>query len=99
MLSHPAGEEAVALFDKLRTYAAEEGRDPASVGIEIWTSIAKGGPEDWCAEAKFWKDAGVTHITVNNSRQRTHHKRIEGSSFADHIDGIERYRAAVADIL
>ena len=99
MLSHPAGSAAVALFDKLRGYTAEEGRDPTLIGLEIWTSIAKGGPEDWRAEAQFWKDAGVTHITVNNSRQRTHHQRIDGHSFADHIDGIERYRDAVADIL
>ncbi len=99
MLSHPAGKQAVALFDKLRGYVAEEGRDPATVGIEIWTSVAEGGPEDWRAEAKFWKEAGVTHITVNNARQRTHHKRIEGRSFADHIAGIERYRDAVADVL
>ncbi len=90
MLSHPAGKQAVALFDKLRGYVAEEGRDPATVGIEIWTSVAEGGPEDWRAEAKFWKEAGVTHITVNNARQRTHHKRIEGLSFADHIADNQR---------
>ena len=99
MLSHPAGTEAVALFDKLRGFAADEGRDPAAMGIEIWTSIAEGGPEEWRAEAKFWKEAGVSHITVNNARERAHHKRIQGSSFSDHVSGIERYREAVADIL
>ncbi len=99
MLSHPAGDAAVALFEKLRGYVAEEGRDPDAVGIEIWTSIAEGGPEDWRAEVEFWKEAGVTHITVNNARQRAHHKRIEGRSFADHIAAIERYREAVADVL
>ncbi len=99
MLAHPAGKAAVASFERLRGFVAEEGRDSDSVGIEIWTSIATGGPEDWRAEAKFWKEAGVTHITVNNSRERDHHKRIDGSSFSDHIAGIERYREAVADVL
>jgi len=28
-----------------------------------------------------------------------HHKRIAGTSFADHLDAITRYRAAVADLL
>jgi probable F420-dependent oxidoreductase len=99
MLAHPPGDAAVASFEKLRGYVAEEGRDPASVGIEIWTSAAEGGPEDWRAEARFWKDAGVTHITVNNARARAHHKRIEGRSFSDHLAGIERYREAVKDVL
>jgi probable F420-dependent oxidoreductase len=99
MLAHPAGEAATASFEKMRGYVAEAGRDPASIGIEIWTSMGEGEPEDWRAEARFWKEAGVTHITVNNAREREHHKRIEGRSFSDHLVGIERYREAVADIL
>ena len=69
------------------------------MGIEIWTSIAEGGPAEWRAEAQFWKEAGVSHITVNNARERAHHKRIQGSSFSDHVSGIERYREAGADLI
>ncbi len=99
MLAHPPGDAAIAAFDKMRAYAAAAGRDPKSIGIEIWTSIAEGGPDDWREEAKFWKAAGVTHITVNNSRARGHHKRMAGRTLSDHISGIERYRDAVADVL
>jgi hypothetical protein len=99
MLAHPPGDAAIAAFDKMRAYVAEAGRDPKSIDIEIWTSVAEGGPDDWREEAKFWKAAGVTHITVNNSRERGHHKRMAGRTLSDHISGIERYRDAVADVL
>lgn len=100
MLAHPPGDGALAEFAKLRAYAEAEGRDPAEMGIEIWTSVGAGGPDDWRREFEFWRRAGVSHITVNNSYNRgEHHQRIAGTSLADHIDGIEMYRAAVGDLL
>ena len=39
MLAHPPGDAALAEFTKLRTYAQQAGRDPASVGIEVWMSV------------------------------------------------------------
>ena len=40
MLAHPAGAAAEAEFAKLRAYAEQEGRDPTSLGIEVWVSTA-----------------------------------------------------------
>ena len=97
--ARPPGEEASAAFAKLRGYAKEAGRDPASLGIEVWTSTAEGGPAAWRDEIKFWKDAGVTHVTLNNTFGRYHHKRIAETSMAGHLDAMTRYRAAVADLL
>src|SRR5207253_2062074 len=37
-LSEPPGPTAVAEFDKLRRLVEAEGRDPASVCLEVWTS-------------------------------------------------------------
>ena len=100
MLALPAGPEATAAFDTLRRYAEQEGRDPASVGIEIWTSTAQNaGEQAWREEFRFWKAAGVTHVTLASTHGRGIHKRIPGRSMADHLDAIRRYRAAVGDLL
>ncbi|MDP7549413.1 MAG: LLM class F420-dependent oxidoreductase [Alphaproteobacteria bacterium] len=100
MLAHPPGDGALAEFAKLRDYTKAEGRDPAAMGLEVWVSVGAGGPDDWRREFQFWQDAGVSHITVNNAYGRgEHHTRIAGRSLADHMDGIETYRAAVEDLL
>ncbi len=99
MLAYPAGPEAVAEFDKMRRYAEQEGRDPAGLGIEIWTSTAAGGEKEWREEFLFWKRAGVTHVTVASTHGRGIHARIPGRTMADHIAAIRRYQAAVADLL
>jgi len=100
MLAHPPGDGAVAEFEKLRDYTLAEGRDPGAMGLEIWASVGAGRAEDWRREFEFWRDAGVSHITVNNSYDRGgHHTRIPGRGLADHLRGIEQYRAAVADLL
>ena len=95
MLQYPQGEAATAAFDALRSHARAAGRDPASIGLEVWTSSV-GTPEDWRAEVRGWKAAGVTHITVNNVFAGYHHKRIEARSLGAHIDAIQRFRDAVA---
>ena len=98
MLNHP-GNRAVEEFDKLRAYTEAEGRDPNQMGLEVWVSTGAGTLDDWRREFEFWQQAGVTHITVNNCYDRFHHQRIPGHTLADHIEGIERYRAAVGDLL
>ena len=99
MLAFPTGAEAVAEFDKLRRLAEAEGRDPASIGLEVWVSTAEGGPADWREEFLFWKRAGVTHVTVASTHGRGIHKRIAGTTMADHLKAITDYRDAVADLL
>src|SRR5256885_16462529 len=46
-LAYPAGDEALKAFDKLRGLIRAAGRDPASVGLEVWGSPGIGGPECW----------------------------------------------------
>jgi hypothetical protein len=41
----------------------------------------------------------VTHVTLNNTFGRYHHKRIAETSLAAHLDAMTRYREAVADLL
>lgn len=99
MLAHPLGDAAKSEFEKLREYVRAEGRDPASVGLEVWVSTAEGTPDDWRREALGWKALGVTHITMNPVYGRGPHKRIAGRTVADHMTAMADYYAAVKDIL
>jgi alkanesulfonate monooxygenase SsuD/methylene tetrahydromethanopterin reductase-like flavin-dependent oxidoreductase (luciferase family) len=99
MLAHAAGPTADAEFAKLRRYVKEAGRDPSAVGLEVWVSTGEGGPDDWRKQLKAWKDAGVTHATVNSTYNRGPHKRIAGKTVADHMAAVKQYREAVADLL
>ena len=100
MLAHGQGPEADAAFAKLRQYVAEAGRDPASVGLEVWVSTADGdGPDAWRRMFEGWKAAGVTHVTLNSTYARGPHKRIAGRTLSDHLAAMQDYRAAVEDLL
>jgi len=98
-LAYPAGDEALAAFAKLRGLIRDAGRKESDVGIEVWVSPGKGTEEDWRKEITFWKQAGVTHATVHTHYASANHTRIAGTSVADHLAAITRYRAAVADLL
>ena len=99
MLAHPLGDVAKAEFEKLREYVHAEGRDPASIGLEVWVSTAEGTPDDWRRDAEGWKALGVTHLTLNSVYSRDRHKRISGRTVADHITAMRDYYSAVKDVL
>ena len=99
MLAHPLGPLAQEQFAKLRGYVKAAGRDPNAVGLEVWVSMGEGGPEDWRQQFLAWKDAGVTHITLNNTYNRGPHKRIAGRTISDHLAAMQHYHQAVADLL
>lgn len=100
MLAHAQGPEAETAFAKLRGYAEAAGRDPASIGIEVWVSTSDGnGPEAWRNAFLGWKAAGVTHITLNTTYARGPHKRIAGRTLADHTAAMRDYVAAVKDLV
>jgi probable F420-dependent oxidoreductase len=92
-------DNALAIFEKLRSLTREAGRDPSAVGIEVWTSCGSGTPADWAREVAFWKRAGATHIALTTTFHRRHHHRIAGHSIADHLDAARRYRDAVGSAL
>jgi probable F420-dependent oxidoreductase len=99
MLAYPMGRRAVAEFDKLRWLTEAEGLDPKNLGLEVWVSTGTGGPTDWRQELRFWKNAGITHVTVASTHGVTPHVRIVGRTMKDHIDAIKQYRRVVADLL
>jgi hypothetical protein len=76
-----------------------EGRDPADVGIEIFTSPGQGTEEDWRREFSFWKKAGVTHICAHTTYESPHNKRLASTHYDDHLKAITHYRKVVEDLL
>ena len=99
MNNFPPGQTALDLFGDLHRMSEAEGRDPKSVGIEVWTSCGEGNEADWRAEASYWKAAGVTHLCLTTAFHKRHFHRSGGSHLGDHLAAIRRYREAVADIL
>jgi probable F420-dependent oxidoreductase len=97
-LAYPAGDKALEAFDKLRKLIREAGRDPASVGLEVWMSPGIGNEDDWRKEFNFWKKAGVTHVVAHTTYVSNHHKRIAGKSYDDHLMAITRFHKAVAEL-
>ena len=97
--AYPPDQKALDIFNDLRRMTEKEGRDPKAIGIEVWTSCGAGAEADWRKEAQFWKDAGATHLCLTTTFHRRHHHRIAGKSLTDHLAAMQRYRAAIADIL
>jgi probable F420-dependent oxidoreductase len=97
--AYPADQSALDIFATLRKLTEQAGRDPAAVGIEVWTSMGSGNEADWAKEAQFWKKAGATHLCLTTTFHRRHHHRLAGHTLSDHIAALKRFRNAVADAL
>jgi len=77
-----------AAIERMHTYARQDGRDPATIGIEGWVSIANRSPGEWVNEVATWKNFGATHISVNTMNAGL-------SSPDDHMDAIRRFKEVV----
>ena len=97
--AYPADQSALDVFARLRSLTEAAGRDPAHVGIEVWVSMGSRSEADWAREARFWKDAGATHLCLTTTFERRHHHRIAGRTLSDHLAALRRYRVAVAEEL
>ena len=99
MLAYPPDDTAIEAFETMRSYVVEAGRDPAEVGLEVWTSLGDGDDDQLREHFRFWKEAGVTHVTLNNWYDRPPHRRMEERGAAAHLAAIEHYRNLVDDLL
>ena len=81
-----AGRETL---ERMRAYAQEAGRDPASIGIEGRVNLTESAtPDLWAERARAWKDLGATHVSLNTMR-------VGLKSPQDHIDAIRQFKEAV----
>jgi alkanesulfonate monooxygenase SsuD/methylene tetrahydromethanopterin reductase-like flavin-dependent oxidoreductase (luciferase family) len=77
-------------LERLRGYASEIGRDPASIGIEAHVSVSDGDLDALVRLTETWRNLGATHISLNTM----------GAGFkspSEHIQAISRYKDAVGD--
>ena len=61
------GRTSLGMLEKLKGYLADEGRDPASFGVEAWIRHNLGGPQDWRSAVDTWREAGASHATFYTS--------------------------------
>ena len=99
MLTYAPDDTALRAFETLRGYIRDAGRDAGDVGLEIWTSVGDGGDEKLRRDFQFWKDAGVTHITLNNGYGRPPHTRMKARDAEAHLKAMRYYRELVDDLL
>jgi probable F420-dependent oxidoreductase len=97
--AYPPDQSALDVFAQLRRLTEQAGRDPGQIGIEVWVSMGNGNEAEWAREARFWKQAGATHLCLTTTFNRRHHRRIHGHSMGDHLAALRRYHAAIADAL
>ena len=97
--AYPPDQSALDAFAQLRRLTEQAGRDPARVGVEVWVSMGSGSEADWAKEARFWKQAGASHLCLTTTFDRRHHKRIPGHTMSDHLAALRRYHGAVAEVL
>ena len=80
-------ERSRDILDRLQQYTRQEGRDPASIGIETWVSARTGQPERWASSVAAWRDFGATHVSFNTMGAGY-------TSTQQHIDAIRRLKEA-----
>lgn len=58
------GTDVPAAVAKLRQFLEEEGRDPATFGLDVRVNVEGTTPQEWIAAAKRWQDLGATNIAI-----------------------------------
>lgn len=76
-----------AMVARLRAYAREAGRDPATIGLERRINAAD-PPEEWTRTAAEWRALEGTHLSVNTMRAGL-------ASLRAHIEAMRRVREAL----
>lgn len=61
----PPSDEMRAQIERMRGYARDAGRDPASIGLEPQLNVARVAEHEWASYARAWQELGATHLCVN----------------------------------
>jgi probable F420-dependent oxidoreductase len=57
---------APEVLSKLHAMLEDEGRDPASFGLQVNVEIERGEPKELAAAARTWQSLGATHLGVRS---------------------------------
>jgi probable F420-dependent oxidoreductase len=75
-------ERARKMLDRIKTHAADAGRDPARIGIEPRIETRYGDRSQWPALIAGWRELGATHIALSTGGL--------GLTGSEHLAAIER---------
>ncbi|NHZ71101.1 MAG: TIGR03619 family F420-dependent LLM class oxidoreductase [Proteobacteria bacterium] len=98
-LYHQPDDAARSAIARLSEHVHGAGRARSDVGIDAWVSMGDSTPDEWRREVHAWVALGVSHITLNTAFHVGHHKRIRGTTAAEHLEAISTYIDAVGDLL
>lgn len=79
--------QARPMLDKLVQYLEQEGRDPASFGLEPRLNYGDGDPQVWTSTLEAWRHAGATHLSLNTM--------YAGFDMSQHLDALRRFAGEI----
>jgi len=85
----PPNDSMRQAIESLHRYLQQEGRDPASFGIEARVSARDGNLDELIRQTETWRSLGATHISINTMGAGF-------TSISEHIEAIHRYKEAVS---
>ncbi|MBA3871615.1 MAG: LLM class F420-dependent oxidoreductase [Anaerolineae bacterium] len=74
----------------LRTYLAEEGRDPEGFGVDVRLSVNRTPESEWASEAAQLAEMGVTHVAINTMGAGY-------NTLQDHLTVIKNFKAILGN--
>lgn len=57
-------EDVKEQVGRVREYAREAGREPASIGVQGGIRFGGSGPDEWRQDLATWESVGATHVAV-----------------------------------
>jgi alkanesulfonate monooxygenase SsuD/methylene tetrahydromethanopterin reductase-like flavin-dependent oxidoreductase (luciferase family) len=85
----PARDEApAAIVERMRAYAREAGRDPATIGIEASLSVRQVPEAGWKEYAERWQALGAQSLVINTMS-------LGLASVDQHLDTLRRVAQAL----
>ncbi|MDQ6659427.1 MAG: LLM class flavin-dependent oxidoreductase, partial [Chloroflexota bacterium] len=84
----PPDGDMRATLERLRTWTAEAGRDPAALGIEARINAASGDLSEWVRQTEAWRTLGATHVSLNTMQAGY-------TELAQHLEALRTYAEAV----
>jgi probable F420-dependent oxidoreductase len=86
--SRQPDDAAGEIIERMYSYVAAAGRDPAAFGIDPWITIGNHAQREWAELVARWRQLGATHVAVNTMRAGL-------SSPQEHIEAIRRFKSEI----
>ena|SRR5260370_792763 len=84
----PPDDDMRATLEQLRTWTAEAGRDPSTLGIEARIDAVTGDLSEWVRQTRAWQTLGATHLSLNTMN-------VGYASLDQHLEALRAYAEAV----